>query len=364
MTSQKSAKAMLDGLSRAAREALTPQVDAAAIEAAVMARVARSNFDSLVVPRRRSMRQFLVPAAALAAAAAVAFIAAHTLIDHRNPVEVTARGQLVSEPGMDGALLVVGQVIEANDRDQTVKHRDVATWRLRAPGRIRVVEAGQRITLALDRGRVDAEVIPQPQPEVLAIEVEQLRVAVHGTVFSVERRGDLAEVMVREGKVRVGSTAQPGSGQLLTAPSHVSFDVRPEQLDEPRGTARGKAPPKTPHPASQAPTQPPTAQPEPVPPAPKLERPSSAEAERIWEAAAREIADCFAAQPGSDPNLRVSFTTQVQLRIAREGTVSLGGFDPPVPENVMSCAEQRVLLLQTAPTQFGASINRPKVLTR
>jgi hypothetical protein len=267
---------------------------------------------------------------------------------------------------MDGALLVIGQVVDAREHDLTVKHSSTATWRLRAPGRVRVVETTPRITLALEQGHVDVDVVPQhSQPEVFAIEVEQLRVAVHGTVFSVQRLGDIAEVVVKEGTVRVGSNEHRGAtqGQLLTAPSRASIDVRPEHGAEPSGAVAVRTHPKPTPPTSTKSTPP--VEEHPVPSSTALaERPSIEDVERIWDAARRGVSDCFAAQPGGDPNLRVSFGTQVQVRIAADGSVSIAGFNPPVPQNVRSCADQHVSRLQTAATEQGAFINRPTVLTR
>jgi len=363
MTKEMSTEVALTRLCEQARAVINPQLDASTIEAAVLARVARSNSDSLVVPRRAA-RRFLVPVAALAAAA-IALVAAFGLIQRTRSNAGVARGQLANEPGMDGTLILPGQILEASASDLTVKHGAIVTWRLRAPGRVRVVETGSRTTLALERGRVDADVTPQHQPEVLAIEVEQLRVAVHGTVFSVERRGDVAEVVVREGKVHVsskaGNLALPG--QLLTAPSHVGFDVRPEQASAEPWPIEVKRPAKPTHPVSAASVRPVVAAPTPSVEA-LAERPSAAEIEHIWEASAREVANCFAAQPGGDPTLRVSFATQVQLRIAPDGTVSVAGFVPPVPPTVLRCAEGSIATLHAAPTEVGASVSRPKVLTR
>jgi hypothetical protein len=363
VTSSKSAKFALARLCREARQSLDPKLDATAIEAAVMARVARSPKDSVVVPRRKTWKHF-GPAAVLAIATTFALFAPHWLDRHARSTAVSTRGQLAEEPGMDGALLAIGQVVEARNRDLTIKHSGIATWRLRSPGRARVVETSPRITLALEHGHVDVEAVPQPQPEIFAIEVEQLRVAVHGTVFSVERRGDIAEVVVKQGTVRVGSNQQRGAtqGQLLTAPSRASIDVRPEETEEPSRAAAVMAPAKHLPLASTQSTHPAAAA---TPPRPALEeRPSIEEVERIWDAARREISDCFAAQTGGDPSLRVSFGTEVQLRLAPDGEVSIAAFVPPVPQNVRSCADQRVSLLRTAPTDLGTVVNRPTVLTR
>ncbi len=362
MTASKAAEFALARLCRDARQALEPKLDASAIEAAVMTRVARSSVDSVVVPRRKQWKH-LGPTIALAIAATYALIASHWLDRPARPTAASARGQLAEEPGMDGALLVIGQVVKAHDRDVTIKHSGTATWRLRSPGRVRVVETSPRITLALEHGHIDVDAVPNPQPEIFAVEVEQLRVAVHGTVFSVERRGDIAEVVVKEGTVRVGSNQQRGAtqGQLLTAPSRASIDVRPEQSEEPSGNAVVRA--KARHlPLASAPSAHPAAA---TTPRPALaERPSNEEVERVWDAARREISDCFAAQTGGDPSLRVSFGTEVQLRLGPDGAITIAAFNPPVPQNVRSCADQRVTLLRTSPTDLGAFIARPTVLTR
>jgi hypothetical protein len=360
--SKAQAEALLARLSEDARAMPRPQLNAAAIDAAVLRRVARTPVESMVALRRRS--SFFWPAAGVAAAAAIVVIAAEWHGPGNDSTPLPARGQLAKEPGVDGSLLGVGRVLEARDHNLTVTHAGIATWRLRAHGRARIVEVGDRITVALDLGRIDAEVVPKQRPEVFAIEVERVRVAVRGTVFSVDRRGNVAEVAVSEGTVQLGSIEQRGAtdGRLLTAPARLSVDVRPIEPDAqsaaaipvlPSALARGA--PKAVHPAAET-----TAAPrQPLP-----DRPLPEEVERIWEAATRVISECFAAQTSGSPNLRVSFGTQISVRLAPDGSVTIAGFNPPVPGPVSDCVDQRVAQLRSSPTDLGAVVSRPRVLTR
>jgi hypothetical protein len=177
--------------------------------------------------------------------------------------------------------------------------------------------------------------------------------------------GDTAEVVVERGIVSVSRTEQTSvtAGQLLVAPARLSVNVRtygiePRAAEDPdRSRPRLLPVPSTK--ASQSTLVPKIEQ------QPDLaQRPSPAEVERIWDVAAQAIAECFASQAGTDPNVRVSFATQVEIRLDADGAVVLADFNPPVPQPVLGCAEQRIARLRTPPTQLGATISRAKMLTR
>lgn len=362
--SAKRAEALLERLVECARNERPPQLDAAAIEAAVFARVTRSSVDSIVVLKQRS-RRYLWAATALAAAAALAIVATRF---HSPAAELDAsphRGRIAQDSAIDGALLGLDQVLEAHDSDLVIRHGSIAIWRLSAKGRAHVVENGPRVSIALERGRIDAEVVPQLQPETFAVEVERTRVAVHGTVFSVERRGDTADIIVKEGSVRLGSVEKRGSNQgpLIEAPTRMSVDITPVRHEADAVSPRPHAAPRAllpsaAKPIASAPEAAKTAQPN-LP-----ERPTAGETERVWELVAQTISECFASNTTGDPNVRVSFGTQVNIRLAPDGAVSVGSLNPPVPQAVFECYESRLSQLTTPATVEGATVSRPKVLTR
>lgn len=84
--------------------------------------------------------------------------------------------------------------------------------RARAVGgtKLRLLEDGERMRFALERGEITADVTPVPGGEPYAIDVDGRRVAVHGTRLSVARADGAVEVAVAEGVAAIGS---PGEGR-------------------------------------------------------------------------------------------------------------------------------------------------------
>jgi hypothetical protein len=99
----------------------------------------------------------------------------------------------------------------------------------------------------LEQGRLDAEVVPRHDSdqllEAFVVEAGATRVAVHGTVFSVERRADIVDVEVTRGSVTVGPAHHRGvtTGHLMVSPRRASFRagkvVRGDDGDEPLAMA-------------------------------------------------------------------------------------------------------------------------------
>jgi hypothetical protein len=261
--------------------------------------------------------------------------------------------------------LAIGHVIEARHDDITIKHAN-ATWRLMANGRAQIVENdANRITLALEYGLIQADVVPREKPESFAIEVASTRVAVHGTLFSVERRGDVAEVVVREGRVMVGRNDQRGNmtGTLLTAPTRARLDVGLPKVPPSENSGadadtkrQGRTGGTATHPGHAVES---THLTTPLP-----DKPNSAELDRAWSAVATEVAACFAEHTTGSPSVRVSFKTHLSLTVDTSGSVVDLGFNPPVPEPVRACTLARVTRVTTSPSVNGAVISRPTMLTR
>jgi hypothetical protein len=364
MMSHPEAEAVLTRLCGTARNLLDPELDAAAIEAAVMARATRPGIESRLVQKTKPGR-YKWPALALAATAATCLVATTWHSRDEGSRATSERSPFTEGRALDGASLGVGQLLDASERDLIVQHSGIVVWTLRAPGRVRVVETGAKITLALDAGGIDANVVPRQQSEVFAVQVGEWQVSAHGTAFSVHRRGDMADIAVTEGSVRLDSVNRrgPSDGRLLSAPAHVSVNVgaEPELSAKAVDLVAESA-----KPASVAATV--------AAPAARdktnrgksalAERPSTEEIERVWDAIARELSACFATQSNTDPNLRVSFATQVSVQLSPNGSIRIVNFAPAVPELVEACANRRALQLRAQPTKFGTLISRPRVLTR
>ncbi|MBW2523419.1 MAG: FecR domain-containing protein, partial [Deltaproteobacteria bacterium] len=85
--------------------------------------------------------------------------------------------------------------------------------------------------LVLERGSVSADVRPLPAHaplvEALVVEAAGVRVAVHGTLFRVERGEREVTVEVTRGSVTVGPAGHRGltTGHLLVGPARAAFSV-------------------------------------------------------------------------------------------------------------------------------------------
>jgi hypothetical protein len=360
MTSPAQIENALERLRESAQKAPLPDLDSASIERRVLAEVGRSEVSSafIAVQRRRWPTWFGIGIAA----AASLLIATHQL--KPNPTttaKIPNRGQLDQQPGIDGHSFKLQAPIVATDYDITVKHSNLATWRLMAPGRARIITNDPaHVTVALDSGRIEADVIPQPKPESFAIEVANARIAVHGTLFSVERRGALAEVVVREGKVMVSQSNATGSLQntLLTAPSRAQVDLESKPTtDTDPGITRpsGNSPPSPRLTVDTSSARPSTALPE---------VPEADEVERTWSETANIVSICFAEHTAKTPSVRVSFKTLMTIHVGVSGAIAQVGFNPPVPESVRECTLTRVGGIKTKPSLNGATLSRATVLSR
>lgn len=367
------AEAALARLCQEARDLPVPELDTATIEAKVLDRVKRATVDSVVVPRRRrwlATRKIYGWSAVAVAAAGIGLILNQWPQGMPNSVATRGRGVLIHSPGEDGDLLTVGETIEASQHEITIRHRGIITWRLSTSGRARIVEQGPRVTLALERGRIEAEVVPQPVPEVFAVEVGSVRVAVHGTVFAVERHDDAAEVVVSEGRVRLGTSDQRGNtqGEILAAPMRRRIEVLAPPV-APLQTSPASAPTRSrwrnaSKPYHSTSNLPPASAPIKSVAEPNLsESPSPADVEHLWDVINREVSLCFAEQP-ADPNVRVSFSTKISVLVEPNGSVTVTNFEPPLAESFYRCITQQTAELRTTPSRVGAFLRREKMLMR
>jgi hypothetical protein len=355
-----------------ARHWPAPEIDAQRVEAAVLEHVAKSAMDSLVVPRspRRTTTWALAAAAGVVGMLGV-LVGLHGIPTRQLP-PANGPTPVADNSVVNADALVVGSSLQATTNALFVQHAGQAKWRLAAPGRAHIVALGERVVVALDEGRIDAEVVPKSVPETFAIDAEDVHVAVHGTVFSVERRRSVAEVTVKEGTVRVtarrqqrgpdehASAGSTDEDRLLVAPAHWTLEMHPVVTAD---TSERVAQPAKPVVSNARPhvTAEPIAAPRPELDGQQL---SPEELEQVWDRAAQLTEECFASQPSGDPHVRVSVGTQITVRIAPDGGVAIASFNPPLPSAVSNCAMQRAAQLHATPTAEGSVVSRAKTLLR
>ena len=171
--------------------------------------------------------------------------AAGALATHDGRGDVRVNGEVVET----GRALAVGSCIDTTDGRGvflTARGTDpkAVTWAVEERSRVEVARApasasglfreahddGSPLVLRLVSGAVEAQVDPIAQGEAFAIDVDGVRVAVHGTHLRVARQGAHVVVDLSEGVVSVGIPPRTGStyGTLVSAPAHLEFDVPPE----------------------------------------------------------------------------------------------------------------------------------------
>lgn len=277
---------------------------------------------------------------------------------------------------LDGGALSVGQALSSGRDPLLVKHSGVAQWTLAPEGRARLSAKGRYLTVRLDVGRIDAEVIPSQQLESFAIEAGSLRIAVHGTTFTVQKQGDSVEVVVSAGSVVVGASGQPGntSGTVLMAPVMQRFSISPKQASG-DGSRHNEAVTGPALVRPKAPTTLPSAPPEKASeestthPEVKLsDRPSRVEQEQALDVVRAAAARCFAQAKNNDAardsHVIVRVDTQLTINIAPGGSIIDVSFAPPVPDTILQCTRHEISDWSTTPSNLGSVTSRPIMLTR
>jgi len=289
-------------------------------------------------------------------------------------VSVATGGELLvdGKPAVSGAVLHLGDVVEARGAQVTVERPGKLSWILEPSSLVtvtHVASGGGALVLSLARGAVEAQVVPVASGEAFAVDVDGSRVAVHGTHLRVARIGDHVTVDLSEGVIVVGPAPRVGStvGGLVTAPAHAEFAASdtsgtmtvshepsslraPVSLGAPSGTVAqvptaalattaapkpvdARTPPPIAAVARPQPTTPPSppapAQPPPVQPPQPDPNASSV--------IASAVRSCMAARWSPD-NVTVVVTTTLHLDLDADGNVRAARFEPPVATDVNTCA--------------------------
>jgi hypothetical protein len=375
--------ARLDKLLREAREDLgtreAKQVDWDDVDDALFARIDEDRRADAARSQAGLSRAWVPVAVGLAAAAALAVVVGRA----RDPrvlegsqasaqptagsvIAVDTEGQLVvdGQPAATGTELHLGDVIETRAAQVTVERPGKLTMVLEHGTRARVTHVEGALVLALESGAVEAQVVPVPNGEAFAVDVESSRVAVHGTHLRVQRADPQVVVDLNEGVVSIGEAPRAGStiGALVTAQAHAEF-----AWADPEGTLVVSHEPAAVRPAAAvgrlAMGGPPVIAPSPLPPKPEslaqhpslpagaLTRPPSTSTANPPAAptlpppdpnAERTIAStvraCIGEHPGGD-GVTVTVETQVTLDVSDDGVVHKATFSPPIGKSAQDCSQ-------------------------
>ena len=379
---------MSDAIDRLVRES-RPDLGTRQAREVDWAKVDRGLFDRIAQEQRAERaelsggrgRVWALATAGLAVAAAVALLVGksrdvRTLAPVEAAGETEAAGSVVSIEG-DGQLLVdgkpatvgaelrLGDVLETHGAQATIERPGKLTVVLEEGGRATVTHVQGALVLALERGAVEAQVVPVANGEAFAVDVGSSRVAVHGTHLRVGRTGEHVVVDLNEGVVSLGPAPRIGStlGSLVTAPAHAEFTagdeatlvvshepgaVRTPSSLAPSAQAKVSRPAPVAAPAHVEPAdskQPaPTggamarAEVKPPPAAPEPHAPATMEPEPEPEGAiAAAVSACLTSRPRAD-NVTVMVSTTVRIELNADGTVHSARFDPAVAPEVNACA--------------------------
>lgn len=377
---------LLNELVREARREPIPSIDWDRVEGRLFERLEREPIR--LASRSHSARRVF----AIAAAAAV-LAAATSVVCRQRPdlcfatAPAPGAGLVTVDPAhrdvITAAQLREGDRLESGPRSLSVRHEGVAAWELAPSSAVAVEKLGEAVRLSLESGAIRVEVAPGSEPDTFVVRAGDTFVSVHGTVFSVERRGSRVAVHVERGTVAVGGRSRRGSTSawLMVAPSAGSFSL--DGARDAEFSPASEVPPAGPpialpsgEPASGATAARPAGgdgeaaadaasapvsgmdkksgvdggavSPAPsspaVQPAPEASIPealTAAAARPVLERIAAGVADCHrrSMRPSrGDDSVRVSVQTTVSISVAPEGNVVLGRFEPPLAPQVQQCA--------------------------
>ncbi len=274
---------------------------------------------------------------------------------------VTGGGELRVDgvvAGARGASLSDGQTAESHGGVAVFAAPGRVDWLLENGTEVSSVRAGSRggaIVLALRVGAVEAQVTPVPAGEAFAVDVDGVRVAVHGTHLRVAREsrgGSHVVVDLSEGVILVGAPPKAGAtvGTMVTAPAHVEFSVAdlegtlrvdhdpshvrtpvdPASLAEhaealPSGTTLTASPPHTPAGAGAAPR------------AATIAAPSGPTPTEIIMDAVRSCSDRDVGERLRAGTVPVTINSTLSIDVAADGVPSLARFDPPLVRELQDC---------------------------
>jgi len=339
-------KALETLLSEVRREPL-PHVAWDAVEASLLARIERGEHVPSVARGSRRWPWLVAAAAMVTVLAAYVGVRGRSRSGGTRAALHDSSGRASIDPSrIDGDALTLGAIVVAGATPVSVEHRGHVTWTLDPNGQARIESVGDVITLALDRGTLTAHVTKSPRPESFVVRVERTRVAVHGTVFRVERRDGTSLIAVQEGVVAVGPLEKQGF--LLRAPDTavVTFDgLRADAPAADRALASGQGS----EPASARAKEHNRAA-----SSREEERLASAEVERV----VASVRTCFGQLTVSGGDLRITVSTHMSLVVTPAGKIAEAEFEPPLVPAVRSCVDSELREIPFPRSNAGFDIER------
>ncbi len=363
------ARRALEHVGRELREAPLPAIDWERLEAVLEQRLA--------APPRAAAPRLGWPL--LAAAVSVAGLGGLWLAwthaprpappsaDHVNPAVggATEPSRVVATtPGValiDGETLVVGDALDAPAGGLEVTHGQRVVWTLAPGGRARIQEIGQRLTIALVSGSLRAEVAPGSAPEIFAVEVDGTRIAVHGTIFRVERGADRVAVAVERGAVVVLPAQDRGRnpGLIVAAPERRAFSLAGLPVARPDGAADASAS-GAPGAVHRAPPSRKTA----VLTAPSAFPARPGELEAAAYGVTGAVQRCFATHTPAVAEGHVTAEVGVSLLVAPDGRLLDLAFAPPLAPAVAGCSQSAARQVRLPAPGVETRIERTLSLVR
>ncbi len=345
---------LLERLIADERSLPTPERDWGRIEQGILARLAEpvgtsarrvAAANATVEPPARSVRSVIFLGAGLAAAAGLALFAA-SLVQPEQASRAAPRERpaAISAGKTSKAEALAAQAPrKAGAGSGHAEHDGRAHWTLEPGSVARVRHDGAVVVIELDSGSIDAEVEPGHAAESFVVEAGDVRVAVHGTEFRVERQGEMVDVSVWEGVVSVHSKAEP-LGMKLAAPASKRWAFGQLALAEPTPAHAPTAARGTRSAGQLEPTI------------------SEVEAgvSRIQAAAQA----CFARHTTAKDGVQVSVRSSVALAVRPDGSVVPRGFDPPLHPAVDACTRAELAKIRFATSQRGIELSRALELGR
>ena len=258
---------------------------------------------------------------------------------------------------IDGDKLPIGRRIVAGTTPVVVEHAGRASWTLKPHSHAWLSVAGERLTLRLEFGSVVASVVPSELDESFAVEVGQTRIAVHGTVFSVELLVDHTHVEVQQGTVSVRVIDGDDQGWLLSAPATGRFSLNGRRLDttelKPARTSAALGPRRAAGPSAQ-----PSAAGSPSPASDVAARPDEAQLELSADKVGDVVRRCFAQTTSNPGAVHVSASSNMTVRFGADGKLERLEFDPPLAPSVQACSHSGVQSITVERSRDGAAVSR------
>lgn len=350
------------------------ELDWKLVESRLLARIEREPAPGRALSRRG---RWLGIGVAAGMAVAAAMVLVMSLRDSEQPtveapVLAVDSATLANATTVDSNRLSEGRRFVAGTSGTTVKQPGLADWWL-TPGSSAEVKALQpAVVIQLQAGTLHAEVVPSAAPESFVVEVGGLRVAVHGTVFSVTREGDHALVRVTEGVVSVGRVGQEPT-TLLRGPASARFAATGDRagvhqqrrgnvsvLDA--GPAPSAAPPDTSDSSDSA-----DATVEEVDAGAELrlpKEPTFESVERGLAATEDGLRACLREHAAHTGSVKLSLRTRVTLKVHADGTLDDYRFVPPLAPAMHACVERWFDDVRFSQSEVGALVIRDLEIER